>query len=154
MNVLFERAADADAEALVAVQIAAFHSNAPIFGIELSGPPGYDSPGHARSLMQQHSYYKIVADGQIIGGIVVCDQGEGHFLLDLLYIDPRFHKLGIGTRAMQFIEQTFPAKKWSLDTPAWAIRNQHFYEKRGYVKVSEEKFPGITMFAYEKHIGG
>ena len=34
-----------------------------------------------------------------------------------------------------------------------AVRNQHFYEKLGYVKVKEETFPGITLIGYEKRIG-
>jgi hypothetical protein len=34
--------------------------------------------------------------------------------------------------------EAFPeAKKWILGTPSWAIRNQHFYEKMGFVKVRE-----------------
>jgi GNAT superfamily N-acetyltransferase len=92
--------------------------------------------------------------GQIIGGMVVFNQGHGHFHLDLLFIDPEYHNRGIGTRAMQFIEQTYPAAvQWSLDTPIWAIRNQHFYEKFGYVKVKEEELPGITLIGYEKRLG-
>ncbi len=35
-------------------------------------------------------------------------------------------------------------------TPADAIRNQHFYEKFGYVKTGEEAHPDITLIAYEK----
>jgi ribosomal protein S18 acetylase RimI-like enzyme len=88
--------------------------------------------------------------GQIIGGMVVVDRGHGHFHLGLIFIDPAYHNRGIGTRAMQFIEETYPATQWSLDTPDWAVRNQHFYEKFGYVKVKEEEHPGITLIVYEK----
>jgi ribosomal protein S18 acetylase RimI-like enzyme len=152
MNLTFERATDDDAEALVKVEIAAFHHDNVLYGVPLDGPPGYDSVDTALTKMRESDYYKIVLDGQIIGGMTVYDQGERHFHLDLIYINPAHHDRGIGSRAMSFLDQTYPAKKWSLDTPAYAIRNQHFYEKFGYVKVGETEYPGITLFAYERYI--
>jgi GNAT superfamily N-acetyltransferase len=153
MDITFERATPADAEALVRAQIHAFHHDAYIYpGVEIGGPPGYDSVESALNKMQEDDYYKIVCDGQIVGGIVVFDFGQGHFHLDLIYLDPDYHNLGIGTRAMQFIEQAYSATKWSLDTPTYAVRNHHFYEKFGYVKVREEERDGITLIAYEKQV--
>ena len=55
--------------------------------------------------------------------------------------------------AMQFIEQAYPAQKWTLHTPAYAIRNQHFYEKLGYIKMAEEYDDDFLLFAYEKPMG-
>jgi ribosomal protein S18 acetylase RimI-like enzyme len=151
VNVVFERAATGDAETLVKVQIRAFHHDSVIYpGVEIGGPPGYDSVENALKKMAQDDYYKIVCDEQIVGGIVVFDFGEGHFHLDLIYIDPDYHNQGIGTRAMQFLERTYPAKKWTLDTPQYAVRNQHFYEKFGYVKVKEYEQDGFGLIAYEK----
>lgn len=52
---------------------------------------------------------------------------------------------------MQFIESKYYATKWTLDTPAWAVRNIHFYEKLGYVKIhtyTEED--GTPLISYEK----
>ena len=94
----------------------------------------------------------MVDAGQIIGGFVVFDRGQGHVHVDLIFIDPVYHNRGIGTRAMQFLEQTYSATRWTLNTPTWAIRNQHFYEKLGYVKVKEETHPDIILFWYEKLI--
>jgi GNAT superfamily N-acetyltransferase len=151
VNVSFERAAVADAEALVAVQVAAFHSDAIAYpGVGIGGPPGYDSVEEAVRKITRHECYKIVSDGRIIGGIVVFDQGRGHFHLDLIYLDPGQHGRGIGTEAMRFIERTHRATRWTLDTPSWAVRNQHFYEKLGYAKVGETVHPDVTLFAYEK----
>jgi hypothetical protein len=53
---------------------------------------------------------------------------------------------------MEFIEQTYPAAKWTLDTPLYAVRNQHFYEKLGYVKVAENDYDGFILIAYEKRL--
>ncbi len=153
MNITFERATAVDAEALVKVQIRAFHNDTRIYpGVEIGGPPGYDSVESSLKKIGQDIFYKIVCEGRIIGGIVVFDMGQGHLHLDLIYLDPDYHNRGIGTRAMQFIEETYPATKWTLDTPAYAVRNQHFYEKFGYVKVSEQEHDGITLIAYEKQL--
>jgi ribosomal protein S18 acetylase RimI-like enzyme len=154
MNISFERATVADAEALVKAQIAAFHHDAVLYPeIEIGGPPGYDSVESTRQKIEDSLCYKMVEAGQIIGGMVVFDMDRGHFHLDLIFIDPASQDRGIGTRAMQFLEQTYPAKQWTLNTPAWAIRNQHFYEKLGYMKVGEETHPDIVLFDYQKRIG-
>lgn len=152
MNITFERAKPADAEALLRVQIAAFHDDTRRYGVPLGGPPGYDSIDVVRRAIAEDDYHTIVCDGQIVGGLTVFDRGAGHYHLDVLFIDPAYHNRGIGTRAMQFVEQTYPAQKWTLHTPAYARRNQHFYEKFGYVKVGEEVPEGddILLFAYEK----
>ncbi len=151
MQITFERATAADAEALVNVQIAAFHEDARLYpGVEIGGPPGYDSVESTLQKIAEDDFYKIVYEEQIIGGIVVFDEGQGHFHLDLIYLAPDYHGRGIGTRAMEFIERSYPATKWSLDTPGYATRNHHFYEKFGYVKVGEEARDGIILIAYEK----
>lgn len=154
MNIAFERATSADAETLVKIQVASFHDDARLYpGVEIGGPPGYDSVENALAKMREHDYYKIVLDGQIVGGIVVYDEGQGHYHLDLIYIHPDQHNLGIGSRAMQFLEKTYPAKKWTLDTPLYAVRNQHFYEKFGFVKVGQEDVDGFILIAYERLVG-
>jgi GNAT superfamily N-acetyltransferase len=155
MNLTFERATAADAAALVVVQIAAFHHDAVLYpGVQIGGPPGYDSLEDMHRKMAEGQCYKMVDAGRIIGGIVVFDMGEGRVHVGLIFMDPAYHNRGIGTRAMQFLEQTYPAAiLWTLDTPTWAIRNQHFYEKLGYTKVGEEVLPDITLIQYEKRVG-
>lgn len=155
MNITFERPTAADAQALTDVQIHAFHDDARLYpGVEIGGPPGYDSVDELIQDIATYHCHKIICDGFIVGGIVIFDRGQGHFHLDRIYIDPNYHNRGIGTRAMQFIEQTYPATKWTLDTPIWAVRNHHFYEKFGYVKVGEtlEVEEDITLVCYEKQL--
>jgi GNAT superfamily N-acetyltransferase len=155
--VTFEKATPADATALTAVQTRTFDDDSRRFTAQLSGgPPGYDEIDWQLQMMGLGHYYKIVADERLIGGLIVFDQGGGHYELGRIYIDPAYQNQGLGGQAMQFIEQTFPqARQWTLDTPSWAVRNQHFYEKWGYAKVQEEAIaPGFTLFFYEKHLGG
>lgn len=150
MTVTVERATAADAAHLLKVQIAAFHSDTDYYGVPLGGPPGYDSLEAVHQKLIESDYYKIVVDGEMVGGAAVYHQGPGHYHLDLLYIDPAHHNRGVGTQALRFIEQQYTATKWSLHTPDYAFRNQHFYEKFGYIRVGEVVEPDITLFAYEK----
>lgn len=154
MNVSFERAAPDDVEALVQAQIRAFHYDSVLYpGVEEGGPPGYDSVEATLKKMTENEFYKIVVDGQIVGGIILFEREPGHFHLDVLNILPEYQNYGIGTQAIKFIEEAHPATNWTLDTPAYAIRNQHFYEKFGYVKVGEKyEADDFLLFAYEKRV--
>ncbi len=153
MNVSIERAVPADAEALVQAQIAAFHHDAVIYpGVGIGGPPGYDSVTEVLERIQQNECYKFVDDGQCVGGMVIFDLGNGHFHLGVIFIAPDWQNRGIGSQAMTFIEQTYPAARWTLDTPTWAVRNHHFYEKFGYVKVGEQHDGDTPLIVYEKRI--
>ncbi|MBZ0288577.1 MAG: GNAT family N-acetyltransferase, partial [Anaerolineae bacterium] len=76
MNITCEQATPADAEALVEVQMAAFHDDARLYpGVELGGPPGYDSVDVMLRKIGEDHVYKIVHDRQIIGIIIVNDEG-------------------------------------------------------------------------------
>jgi ribosomal protein S18 acetylase RimI-like enzyme len=153
MSTSFERATPADAEDLVKMQIVAFHDDARLYpGEEESGPPGYDSVDVMLERISEAIVYKIVMDGRIIGGIIIYDHGQGEMHLDVINIAPEYHNQGIGTQAMQFIEQAHPAEKWTLHTPGYAIRNQHFYEKTGYVKTEEVYDGDFLLYAYEKQM--
>jgi GNAT superfamily N-acetyltransferase len=152
VNVSFEHAAPDDVEALVQAQIRAFHYDSVLYsGVEEGGPPGYDSVEDTLKKIREDEFYKILVDGQIVGGIILFEREAGHFHLDVLNIVPEYQNYGIGTQAIKFIEQTYPASKWTLDTPAYAIRNQHFYEKFGYLKVGEKyEEDDFLLYAYEK----
>ena len=152
---IIRRAVPTDAEALVAVQIAAFHHDSILYPeIELGGPPGYDSIDVMLHKIEQEQCYTMLSDGRCVGGMVVNIKANGHYHLDLIFVDPTHHNRGIGTQAMHFIEQTYPAAaRWTLDTPQWAIRNQHFYEKLGYVNFCEYVEGGTPLILYEKRLG-
>jgi ribosomal protein S18 acetylase RimI-like enzyme len=146
---MFEKATPADAAVLTAVQKRTFDDDSRRFaGRPGGGPPGYDSERwQLVTMIKAAAYYKILDDGQVIGGIIVFDKGGGHFHLGRIWIDPDYQDRGIGGQAIRFIEQAHPqATKWTLDTPAWAVRNHHFYEKAGYVKTREAD----GFFFYEK----
>jgi GNAT superfamily N-acetyltransferase len=153
MTMTFQPATADDVETLVKVQILAFHDDARMYpGVEIGGPPGYDSVDATLKKILEDDFYTIRVDGDIVGGLAVFDMGQGHYHLDVIFVDPAYHNRGIGTQAMQFIERTYPAKLWTLNTPGYATRNQHFYEKFGYVKVAEYPFEDFILLDYEKRL--
>jgi len=64
--------------------------------------------------------------------------GEGQYEFGRIYVDPDVQDRGVGQEAMRLMFEAFPeARKWTVGTPSWAIRNQHVYEKVGFVRVRE-----------------
>lgn len=152
MSVTIERAKPEDAEAIVPLQIAAFHHDAVMYpGVKEDGPPGYDSVDYVRRMIEEEDYYTIKYDGALVGAMSVFAKGEGHWHLDVIFVAPEYHGLGIGSRAMEFLFDRYQAPKWTLDTPTYAIRNQHFYEKFGFVITGEFPADGITLYSYERN---
>lgn len=143
----FEKAQPRDAKGLALVSWKSFdhdvHYGAPGPG----GPPGYKSDQWQKKMMKNGIYYKIMDDLRIIGGILLFNIGPGHMELGRIFLHPDYQNQGIGTQAMHFIEETYPKiNQWSLDTPVWAKRNQHFYEKHGYVQTGSKMGGNLVLY--------
>ena len=76
--------------------------------------------------------YRIIADGQKAGGIVInIDRQSGIGHLDLLFTLPEVHSKGIGYAAWTIIEGIHPEiRVWETVTPYFETRNIHFYVNR------------------------
>ena len=74
--------------------------------------------------------YRIVCDGERVGGAIVKvegDRGE----LEILFVSPRVHSRGVGYAAWCEIERMYPqVRVWGLVTPYFETRNIHFYVNR------------------------
>ena len=152
VNVTIEPSKMIEAEELVRAQVASFHSDALFYpGVEEGGPPGYDSVDLMRRKIAEDITYTIRADGVIVGGVMLFEKGEGHLHLDVIFVAPELHSKGIGSKVMTFLAETYPDMRWTLDTPVYAVRNHHFYEKFGYVRGKMRFEPdGFALYAYEK----
>ncbi|MDO5117681.1 MAG: GNAT family N-acetyltransferase [Eggerthellaceae bacterium] len=74
--------------------------------------------------------YRIVLDGEKVGGLVLKIEGEKGEL-ELLFVSPRIHSKGIGYAAWCAVEKLHPeVKVWGLVTPYFETRNIHFYVNR------------------------
>ncbi|WP_052380412.1 GNAT family N-acetyltransferase [Paenibacillus camerounensis] len=126
-----------DAARLADVQKRTFDADARLYqNKEEDGPPGYGSTDWQAEQMGKAHYYKLIAGNSIIGGMIVFpfpEAGECH--LARIFIDPLYQNHGYGQESFRFLFETYPAaRKWTLDTPSWAIRNHYFYEKLGFVR--------------------
>ena len=114
--------------------------------------------------------YRILLDGQPVGGVVIKTEGERGDL-ELLFVSPKAHSQGIGYAAWCAVERLHPeVKVWETVTPYFEQRNIHFYVNRcGFHIVEfynshhpdpneqdcgtnmEEQFPD-GMFRFEKRM--
>jgi ribosomal protein S18 acetylase RimI-like enzyme len=153
-----KRATLQDAAQLTEIQTRTFQDDnkrKPL-GCSLEGPPGHDSVDWNAGWIIKTPYFKILLDGQLVGGIIVFDMGRGHYELGRIYVDPDFQDRGIGQQAVeQMFDAFLDAVRWTVGTPSWAIRNQHFYEKVGFVKVGETDVdPALGWSGFEYERGG
>lgn len=116
--------------------------------------------------------YRIIQDGQPVGGVVIQVEGERGDL-ELLFVSPRVHSKGIGYAAWCAVEKLHPeVKVWETVTPYFEKRNIHFYVNRCGFHIVEffnshhpdpndpdmaasmdEQFPD-GMFRFEKRMNG
>ena len=115
--------------------------------------------------------YRIMQDGQPVGGVVIKVSGNRGDL-ELLFVSPKAHSKGIGYAAWCAVEQLHPEViVWETVTPYFEKRNIHFYVNRCGFHIVEffnshhpdpndpdgghemdEQFPD-GMFRFEKRIG-
>lgn len=144
--VRFEKARSGDSQRLAEASKLAFdydiHYGAPGPG----GPPGYDSAAWQSRAMRSGDYYKIIVGNRVVGGIIVFRQGVRAYEVGRIFIEPDFQNQGIGTEAFEFLRETYPlAKRWTLGTPGWNQRTQHFYKKVGFVDVGRDRDGGVLF---------
>ena len=107
--------------------------------------------------------YRIVCDGQIVGGVVIrIDHKTLRGDLDLLFVSPHVHSKGIGYAAWCEVEKIHPeVRVWETMTPYFEKRNVHFYVNRCGFHIVEffgerhpdPNFPSDSpdeMFRFEK----
>jgi RimJ/RimL family protein N-acetyltransferase len=144
--VAFLKALARDAGALALASKRAFDNDIHYGAPGPGGPPGYDSADWQKTTMRRADYYKIVVDGEIAGGIIVFRTKVRQYELGRIYLAPEHQNKGIGTRAMDFLWETYPlAKRWTLGTPEWNRRTRHFYKKVGFVEIGRDRHGGILF---------
>lgn len=133
MNISFALLNESDVCGLVGPMKRAFDDDAQRFaGKEKGGPSGYDDGSFLIDWginNNESTSYKIIVDDNSVGAFIIWWDANGESIFGSIFVDPIFQNKGIGKKAWDFIEANFPTKSWKLETPTWAIRNHHFYEK-------------------------
>ncbi len=77
----------------------------------------------------ENETYRILLDGQRVGGVVLkIDRETHHNHLELFFVAPEAHGLGIGYGAWLAVEALHPETEvWETCTPYFEKRNIHFY---------------------------
>ena len=74
--------------------------------------------------------YRIIFDGQKVGGVIVSVEGDRGDL-EILFVSPECHSKGIGYAAWCEVEKMYPQVRiWETVTPYFETRNIHFYVNR------------------------
>lgn len=142
----FAKARPGDAERLAQVSKRAFDDDVHYGAPGPGGPPGYDSAAWQARMMRLGEYYRIVAEEQTVGGMIIFRKRVREYELGRIFIDPDYQNRGIGSQAFQFLWREYPlAKRWTLGTPAWNLRTRHFYRKVGFIELGEDGHGGILF---------
>jgi GNAT superfamily N-acetyltransferase len=138
-GIRLETATEDDAELLAYISKLAFETDVEVGAPELGGPPGYDSADFQIRAMGWADYYTILMDEKLIGGLIIGSVNEDHRIMERIFLDPKYHRKGIGTQVIELLNKLYPGTKlWTLGTPEWNIRTKNFYEKLGYVQIGWE----------------
>ncbi|MDW0117468.1 GNAT family N-acetyltransferase [Sporosarcina thermotolerans] len=113
-------------------------------------PPGYSSNEMTKYMIRELEYFKVLHDNEVIGGIIITISGKSFGRIDRIFVDPNYQGKGIGSKAINFIEEAFPyVRTWDLETSSKQINNHYFYEKMGY----RTTFESEDEYGFQKKIG-
>ncbi|MGD6965832.1 GNAT family N-acetyltransferase [Rossellomorea vietnamensis] len=110
-------------------------------------PPGYASIEMTKYMIDELQYYKIMMDGELVGGIILTIAGNSYGRIDRIFIAPEHQGKGIGSEAIRLIEEKYNTIRiWDLETSSRQRNNHYFYEKMGY----ETVFQNEEEYSYRK----
>ena len=129
-----------DCVALARTSKLAFDSDVDFGAPVPGGPPGYDSARWYQSAMRRGSLFRVIDDGEIVGGVLVFRKTSNCYELARIWLAPAATGQGIGGDVMRQVEELFPqAERWILDTPIWNTRTRHFYDSFGYQEYRRDR---------------
>lgn len=153
--VTFDAANEGDAPSLKRTLFAAFNqASVEDFGVEGVLPPGVEDGSMVETAFEEQTIYAARSEEGIVGGIIVETRPSNEMFLQTLWVDPDYQRQQIGSLAMEFLEEQYPAATaWSLETPKRSERNRRFYERHGYRIVDEQGDDGsVVLLTYRKEL--
>jgi GNAT superfamily N-acetyltransferase len=148
--VRIEKAAVADATAILALQKLAYESEARLYD-DWSLPPLIQTlPGLLEELAT--SMCLKAMEGDRLVGSVRARESDGVCQIGRLIVDPQFQGRGVGTMLMRHIESAFPGvRAFELFTGSRSEGNLRLYERLGYRRTREKVLsPAVTLVFLEK----
>jgi len=102
--------------------------------------------------IQYSSFFKIVLDRQVVGGIRVVRKNTSYWISPI-FILPEFQGKGFAQQAILLVEEHFTHfSTWELHTILQEKGNCYLYEKMGYKRTDFEKVVNekMTLIGYKK----
>ncbi|MFM2483829.1 GNAT family N-acetyltransferase [Celerinatantimonas yamalensis] len=118
-------------------------------------PPRLDDIQKHQEWLLLYTYLKCTMNGRLVGSCILKltdQQGE------IIGIHVQQHQMntGVGSWMINELAQLFPqVSTWTLETPDYATRNHHFYEKNGFtcIQVIPKVLSlGFGFYKYSKSV--
>ena len=144
-----------DFEELTRIMTAAFDEDTQIHtDLQHDGPRGYDDGSLIKRFFENPDFQcqKVLLGQTIVGGYILSFQKDCG-MLELLFVDPQFGGQGFETQIWKHIEQNFPEIRcWTLETPAYSVRNHRFYTQKCVFHFLKESFSpdGNSSYFFQK----
>ncbi|MBD8033966.1 GNAT family N-acetyltransferase [Solibacillus sp. FSL W8-0474] len=150
MSLLFRKSKIEDIEILLPIQKASFQEDLEKYE-DFETNPACETSEKLAENIKKYQHFTILDEDTVIGAIDVRGSDE-RMHIDKVFVSPTSQDKGVGTAAIQFLEEQFPnVKLWTLYTPHLSFRNHYFYEKFGYKKTKEVQLTtNLILFKYEK----
>jgi GNAT superfamily N-acetyltransferase len=148
-QVAIRQALGQEAAAVSAVVDAAYEKYVPIIG----GKPGPMLDDYAARIAAGQVW--VLAAGDVLGGVLVLEDGPEQFMLDNIAIDPNHQGAGYGRKLLDFAEQQARQRGWSqidLYTNVLMADNIAIYLKRGYVERGRRREKGFDRVYMAKSL--
>jgi GNAT superfamily N-acetyltransferase len=141
-----------DAEEILALQRAAFQSEAALWD-DYTIPPLTQTLAELEADFGRQLFLKAVAGGRIVGSVRAHEQ-DGTCYVGRLVVEPDLQNRGIGTRLMHAIEAQFPdASRYEIFTGEKSQRNIHLYGRLGYHTFRTSRLTDkVTLVYMEKSV--
>lgn len=152
MDISIERAAVEDAPEILALQKAAFRSEAEFYG-DFSIEPLAQTRESLVKQFSTHVIWKAVHGNRIVGSVRARCEGDV-VSVEKLVVAPEFQGRGIGTLLMRAVESEFGDKTFVLWTGSRSKRNIGLYTKLSYATTGETRKQGnVTLIRLIKSRG-
>jgi ribosomal protein S18 acetylase RimI-like enzyme len=154
LSMLVEVATAEDAAEILALQKAAYASEARVYG-DPELPPLTQTLEEMRTDFERQLVLKAVEEGEIVGS-VRARMKDGDCLIGRLIVRPDRQDRGLGKLLMQEIEGRFPqAERFRLFTGHRSAKALHIYEGLGYEEFrTEYVHENLTLVYLEKRNTG
>jgi GNAT superfamily N-acetyltransferase len=123
--------------------------------IEDGEPPGIGSVEKHEQWLNSKIYLKCTQNDMLVGSCIL-DIIEDRGVIGGLHVAPDVMNSGIGSWIINKILGMYPnVSTWTLETPDYAIRNHHFYEKNQFVLkeiTPLEPSLGFGFYKYERTV--